>query len=39
MAEDQAATPCRFRVVRTGDPLAPYPDKLDQRFNGGQATG
>jgi L-2-amino-thiazoline-4-carboxylic acid hydrolase len=30
---------CRFRVVRTGDPLAPYTDKLDQRFGGGQATG
>jgi hypothetical protein len=30
---------CRFRVVRTGDPLAPYTDALDQRFNDGQATG
>jgi hypothetical protein len=30
---------CRFRVVRTGDPLAPYTDKLQERFSGGQATG
>jgi hypothetical protein len=30
---------CRFRVVRTGDPLAPYSDALDQRFSGGQAAG
>jgi hypothetical protein len=30
---------CRFRVMRTGDPLAPYADKLDQRFNDAQATG
>ena len=30
---------CRFRVVRTGDPLAFYTDALDQRFGGGQAAG
>ncbi len=30
---------CRFRVVRTGDPLAPYTDELHQRFSGEQATG
>ena len=30
---------CRFRVVRTSDPLAPYTDALDQRFGGGQAAG
>jgi hypothetical protein len=30
---------CRFRVVRTDDPLAPYADELHQRFSGGQATG
>jgi hypothetical protein len=30
---------CRLRVVRTGDPLAPYTDKLHQRFSGEQTTG
>jgi len=30
---------CRFRVVRTNDPLAPYTDELHQRFSGEQATG
>lgn len=30
---------CRFRVMRTGDPLAPYTHKLHQRFSGEQATG
>ncbi len=30
---------CRFRVVRTDDPLAPYTDELHQRFGGEQATG
>ena len=30
---------CRFRVVRTDDPLAPYTGALDQRFSGGQAAG
>lgn len=30
---------CRFRVVRTSDPLAPYTDELHQRFSGEQATG
>jgi hypothetical protein len=28
----------RFRVVRTGDPLAPDTDALDRRFGGGQAA-
>ena len=45
---DQATTPsalslgddaCRFRVGRTGNPLAPCIGKLDPRFKGGQATG
>jgi hypothetical protein len=30
---------CRFRVVRTSDPLAPCTDALDQRVSGGQAAG
>jgi len=30
---------CRFRVVRTDDPLAPHTDELHQRFSGEQATG
>jgi hypothetical protein len=30
---------CRFRVVRTSDPLAPYTDQLDRRFGGGPAAG
>lgn len=30
---------CRFRVVRTDDPLAPSTDELHQRFSGEQATG
>jgi hypothetical protein len=30
---------CRFRVMRTDDPLAPGTDALDQRLSGGQAAG
>jgi hypothetical protein len=27
---------CRFRVRRTGDPLASYEDALNQRFSSGE---
>jgi hypothetical protein len=30
---------CRFRVVRTDDPLAPYTDELHLPFTGEQTTG
>jgi hypothetical protein len=29
---------CRFAVLETDDPLAPYTDKLDQRFTGAQES-